>query len=137
MSGTERSAAHCRTRSRITTEFFAKKRASAMSKRQDWFIIAAILLGASSSRARAEEFADLARRIPADANALVLIDVEKTVAAPLARKQGWAAKLESAFVERPIFLPPEAKKLAMGAALDPENGFNGNWELAVMELAEP
>ena len=79
----------------------------------------------------------LARRIPADANALVLIDVEKTVAAPLARKQGWAAKLESAYVERPIFLPPEAKKLVLGASLDTNNEFVGAWELAVMEMAEP
>jgi hypothetical protein len=108
-----------------------------MTKLQAWFIVAALLVGMTSSRARAEEFADLARRIPADANALVLIDVENTVASPLARKQGWAAKLESAYVERPIFLPPEAKKLVMGAALNPENGFNGDWEIAVMELSEP
>ncbi len=79
----------------------------------------------------------MARRIPADANALVLIDVEKTLATPLARQQGWAAKLESAYVERPIFLPPEAKKLALGAALNPENDFIGAWELAVMDMAEP
>ena len=108
-----------------------------MSKYRGWIIVAALLFCTNTSRAYAEGFADLARRIPADANALVLIDVEKTVGAPLAVKQGWAAKLESAYVERPIFLPPEAKKLAMGAALNPENGFVGAWELALMEMAEP
>src|SRR5688572_24288935 len=102
-----------------------------------WINVAALIFCATTSRGRAQEFTDLARRIPADANALVLIDVEKTVEAPLARKQGWAAKLESAYVERPIFVPPEAKKLAMGAALNPENGFVGSWELALMEMAEP
>ena len=65
---------------------------------------------------------------------MVLIDVEKTISTPLARKQGWAAKLEAAYVERPIFLPPEAKKLALGAALNPDDNFNGVWELAVMPL---
>jgi hypothetical protein len=108
-----------------------------MNTSKEWFIVAVLLFCTCSSITLAEEFADLARRIPADANALVLIDVEKTIAAPLARKQGWAAKLESAYAERPIFLPPEAKKLVLGASLDTNNEFVGAWELAVMEMAEP
>ena len=85
----------------------------------------------------AETFESLAKRIPAGANALVLIDVEQTLAAPLAREQGWARKLETAYVQRPVFLPPEAKKLALGASLDADNDFLNRWEVAVMELAEP
>jgi hypothetical protein len=108
-----------------------------MNTRKNWIVVAALVFGTCLPSAPAEEFADLLRRIPADANALVLIDVEKTVAAPLARKQGWAAKLESAYAERPIFLPPEAKKLVLGASLDPNNEFIGAWELAIMEMAAP
>jgi hypothetical protein len=87
--------------------------------------------------AAAETFGSLAARIPNEANALVLIDVEQTMAAPLAREQGWARKLEMAYVERPVFLPPEAKKLVLAAALQPDHDFQATWEAAVMELMEP
>ena len=68
---------------------------------------------------------------------LVLIDVEQTVAAPLAQKQGWSRKLETAYVERPVYLPPEARKLVLGASLQPNQDFNSEWEVAVIDLAEP
>ena len=85
----------------------------------------------------AETFESLAARIPREANALVLIDVEQTLKSPLAQKQGWAAKLQTAYVNRPVFLPPEAKKLALGAALQSADEFTPTWEIAVMELATP
>ncbi|HEX6962320.1 MAG TPA: hypothetical protein VF175_10665 [Lacipirellula sp.] len=85
----------------------------------------------------AETFEALASRILPEANALVLIDVEQILQAPLAQRQGWAARLQAAYVNRPVFLPPEAKKLALGAALQPANDFLPSWEVAVMELAGP
>ncbi|MCC6491395.1 MAG: hypothetical protein IT424_00050 [Pirellulales bacterium] len=85
----------------------------------------------------AETFDSLAARIPGVANAIVLIDVEKTLAAPLAQQQGWAGKLEVTNVERPLALPPEANRLVLGAALDPREDFQAAWEVVVMELAEP
>lgn len=108
-----------------------------MSKRLVRLIVIALLVCTSISRGRAEEFADLARRIPAGANALVLIDMEQMMKAPLAIDQGCSRNLEAAYVERPIFLPPEAKKLVLGAALQPNHDFLGKWDVAVMELAEP
>jgi hypothetical protein len=100
-------------------------------------VLTALLLGGSAPSLAAETFESLSLRVPGEANALVLIDVEQMLAAPLAREQGWSKKLEAAFVERPIFLPPEAKKLVLAAALQPQREFLGAWELAVMELAEP
>jgi hypothetical protein len=87
--------------------------------------------------ANAETFEGLARRLPGDVNALVLIDVEQVLATELAQTQGWARKLEVAYVERPVFLPPEAKKLVLGAVLDPTDDFLATRELALMELSEP
>lgn len=84
-----------------------------------------------------ETFETLSRRLPADTNAIVLMDVQQVLAAPLARQQGWGAKLEAAYADRPVFLPPEAKKLVLGAALQPNNDFLGRWELALMELSAP
>jgi hypothetical protein len=91
----------------------------------------------ASQRTHAETLEGLARRIPGDVNAIVLIDVEQVLATKLAQTQGWARKLETAYVERPIFLPPEAKKLVLGAVLDPTDDFLATRELAVMELSEP
>jgi hypothetical protein len=102
--------------------------------------IAAAFIGVpltARSTIGAESFETLAARIPGQANALVLIDVEQTMAAPLAQKQGWSRKLETAYVERPVYLPPEARKLALGASLRPADDFSSAWEVAVMELAEP
>jgi hypothetical protein len=108
-----------------------------MNQRRKWLIAAALLSCAGVPRAGAETFESLAARIPGEANALVLIDVEQIMTAPLAHDQGWAHKLEAAYVERPVFLPPEAKKLVLGAALQPSHDFLGSWEVAVMELTEP
>jgi len=92
---------------------------------------------AALSAAGAESFESLAARIPSQANVLVLIDVEQTMAAPLAQKQGWSRKLETAYVERPVYLPPEARKLALGASLRRNRDFQSDWEVAVIDLAEP
>ena len=83
--------------------------------------------------AAGDGFDDLASCIPADANALILIDVEKTLQAPVAQQQGWGRTLEAAYVERPVFLPPEATKLAIGGRLDFRNDFVPMWEVAVIE----
>ena len=108
-----------------------------MNKPKKCLLTSCFLLGFCIPHAIAESFDELARRIPAGANALVLIDVGQMMTTPLARDQGWSRTLEAAYVERPIFLPPEAKKLVLGAALQPNHEFLGKWEVAVMELMEP
>ena len=90
-----------------------------------------------SSRALSDGFDQLLTKVPASANALVLIDVEKTLESSIAQQEGWGKKLELAYVERPIFLPPEANKLILAAALQPSDNFSDLWELGVMELDEP
>jgi hypothetical protein len=99
-------------------------------------VVLAVVHAAATCSAE-ETFQSLAQRVPREANALVLIDVAGTLASPLAKAQGWDKKLEAAYVERPVFLPPEAKKLALGAELAPSDDFHAAWELGVMELAEP
>jgi hypothetical protein len=87
--------------------------------------------------AAGQDFDPLLRKIPESANALVLIDVEQTLASELAQKEGWGEKLELAYVNRPVFLPPEASKLAIAGALQPTADFTRLWELGVMQLSEP
>ncbi len=85
----------------------------------------------------AAAFNDLLMRVPAGANALVLVDVSTTLATSVAKENGWGQKLKLAYVDRPIFLPPEATKLVMAASLRSSDDFSRLWELAVMELSEP
>lgn len=99
--------------------------------------IATILIVLSAPFARGQSFDQLLPKVPATANAVVLIDVERTLASPLAQKEGWGKKLELAYVSRPIFLPPESTKLVMAASLEPGNDFLRHWELAVMDLTDP
>ncbi|MFI4851650.1 MAG: hypothetical protein ACIAZJ_21235 [Gimesia chilikensis] len=83
------------------------------------------------------QFEDLLNRIPANANSIVLIDVSRMHASTLARKEGWLKKHEAAYVERPIYLPPEAAKIVVAAQLNFADSLDQNWELAVMDMQEP
>ncbi len=82
-------------------------------------------------------FENLLAKVPPAANAVVIIDVQKTLETPLAEKEGWGKELELAYVSRPIFLPPEATKLVMAANLQAGEDFRRQWELAVMQLSDP
>jgi len=102
-----------------------------------WVLMALGLVATQPSVGFSAPFESLLTRIPAGANTLVLIDVEATLAAPVAEENGWGKQLELSYVQRPIFLPPEASKLVIAASLRSSDDFSRLWELAVMELTEP
>jgi hypothetical protein len=95
------------------------------------------LVGSFTKLLVAGDFDQLLTKVPSAANSLILIDVEKTLASELAKKEGWGQKLELAYVSRPVFLPPEASKLVIAGALQPTADFARLWELGVMQLNEP
>lgn len=99
--------------------------------------LAIVVLTLLPAFARGDTFDQLLPKVPVTANVVVMIDVERTLASPLAQQEGWGKKLELAYVSRPIFLPPEATKLVMAASLRPKDNFARQWEMAVMELADP
>jgi len=108
-----------------------------MMKFSSLSLLTVFLTSLSASLSWAAPFDELLKRVPAGVNTLVLIDVETTLATPAAQEGGWGKKLELSNVDRPIFLPPEATKLVIAAALRPSDNFSRLWELAVMELAKP
>ena len=77
------------------------------------------------------------QRIPAGANALLVIDVTALESSPLAQAQGWAKKHEAAYVERPMMLPPEATRIVIGSQLNFVGEMNAEWQVAAMDLMEP
>jgi hypothetical protein len=91
----------------------------------------------SSGIAEAQgRFDDLLRRIPASANALMVIDVKGVHSSPLAVKEGWSDRHQSAYVKQPLILPPESDRLVLAAQMNPNRNFEQAWELAVMSLTE-
>ncbi len=85
----------------------------------------------------ASEFAKLTEKVPRGANAILLIDVDKTLASPIAKAKSWQSRLEQGASDRPMYLPPEADKIVVAALLDEVRGFNRIWEVALMGLKEP
>jgi len=108
-----------------------------MMKLRCSLLLAIVCIATPPSLSWAAPFDNLLTKVPAGANTLVLIDVAATLATPVAEEAGWGKKLELAYVDRPIFLPPEASKLVLAGSLLPNDDFSRLWELAIMELSEP
>lgn len=82
----------------------------------------------------AAEFTDLMRRLPEDANAVVVVNAAKVFGSPLAKREGWQQKYADAFEATPLILPPTATQCVMGAKFDLDSMLP-EWQAAVMELA--
>ena len=83
------------------------------------------------------QFDDLLRRIPSDATAIIVMDVKGIHQSPIAVRRHWGQKHEQAYMQSPLILPPEADRIVLAADVDASNGFETEWEMAVMSLSEP
>jgi len=94
------------------------------------------LLGAVSSLATPAyaDFLDMLRRVPAEANVLMLIDAEQVAASPLATREGWREKREADYEARPLTFPPHATKLVRAAQFDMDT-HESKWQIAILEAA--
>ena len=82
------------------------------------------------------DFEDLISRIPGEANALVVVDVDKLMNNPLANSEGWRQKRESAYTDKPLIVPPDASRLVMAALVDLST-MSPIWEVSVMDVNKP
>jgi hypothetical protein len=96
-------------------------------------IVIAVLLG--SFAAQAATFKELASRIPADANVLVAVDIDKLVNSPMGEKENWREQRTVRTHNRPVIVPAETKRLVMGALLNATTS-QSMWEVSVMELSQ-
>ena len=97
-------------------------------------VLAALML---STQIKAQQLDSLLKKVPRDANVIVLMDTEAMLKTPLAAKEGWAAKFESSYVDRALFVPPEASKLVIAGVVDINQDFERESALALMALSEP
>jgi hypothetical protein len=80
------------------------------------------------------DFADMLRRVPGEANVLVLIDAEQILASPLAQREGWRAKREADYQARPLTFPPQATKLIRAGEFNMDT-HESKWQIAILEAA--
>ncbi len=94
--------------------------------------VAVICLAIHVATASAQ-FQDLVKRIPATANTIVIFNVEKILASPLAIKEDWRQKQQQAFASGMVLLPPQATHAVLASQLDLEF-MHPIWEVAVLDL---
>lgn len=78
------------------------------------------------------DFPELLRRVPGEANAIVLIDAERLLASPLAKKEDWQKRRFEHYAERPLSVPPQATKVVRAAHVDLHTR-QPSWELVMLE----
>src|SRR5262245_41714679 len=81
----------------------------------------AVLLSAAlaSPGQAGESFAELTRRVPAQANAILLIDVDAIHQSPLAAKESWAKNHEHVTLSGVGSLPPGVERVVLAGLINP------------------
>jgi hypothetical protein len=84
------------------------------------FSVTLLCAAAMSPAIGLADFPELASRIPADSNSIILIDMEKIMASPAAERGDWKNKIENAFAEGITILPPSTKRAILASKIDIE-----------------
>jgi hypothetical protein len=87
----------------------------------------------SQAQGQSEGFAELATRIPDDANLIVAVNATELFESPLGREKGWRDHYADAFNASPLVLPPTTKLAILGAELDIES-LAPRWEAVAVVL---
>lgn len=83
----------------------------------------------------AETPATLMKWVPADANAVAIVDVEALFRTPTAKRENLRQKMADAFVNHELSVPPESKRVVFAAQLGLNSQLQPEWDLGVIELA--
>ncbi len=83
----------------------------------------------------AETPATLMKWVPADANAVAIVDVEALFRTPLAMRENLRQKMADAFVNHELSVPPESKRVVFASQLGLSSQLQPEWEAGVIELA--
>ena len=91
-----------------------------------FFVSIALVTIADESTAQLRQ---LATRVPANSNAIVVVDVQRVLSSPLAQESRWSAGRRNAARSGMLGLPPEVDWFLMAADIDYEF-FEPVWEIA-------
>ncbi|MDX1964874.1 MAG: hypothetical protein SFX18_17120 [Pirellulales bacterium] len=78
------------------------------------------------------QYLDLLKRVPGEANAVMLIDASKLFASPLAQKQEWRQKRDADYAARPLSIPPQATQILRAASIDLQSRAAA-WEIMLLK----
>ena len=79
------------------------------------------------------QFEELVDKVPASANSIFLLNVDKVLASPAAAKNNWKERAQEAYTSGVTILPPQASQAVLSASFDLESTHT-LWESAVMRL---
>lgn len=83
-----------------------------------------------------DDFSNLLRRVPENANALVLIDRDALLSSNVAIREGWAKRSEANYLAGTSTIPPGTSKLIFAAQLKARTLANA-WEIGLAQTNRP
>jgi hypothetical protein len=83
----------------------------------------------------ADELVPLLRRVPADANVLLAVDIQGVLDSPLAVGEGWRERLDEDHESRPMLLPPKGLRLVRAASFD-LHAAKTAWQVALVDFSD-
>jgi hypothetical protein len=101
-----------------------------------WLLCSLMLLAPATSATVRANYYDLLRRVPDSANTIILIDVERLLMSPIAMKEKWRDKANSAD-GRALHFPINAERYLLASKLDFVSNFDDLWDVALIETSEP
>jgi hypothetical protein len=108
-------------------------------KRRPYLLLLLSICGCWSiclSSTRGADLVDLLRRVPEDANVLLVVDIQGVLDSPLALAEGWRERLTDGSASRPLLLPPKGQRMVRAANFDLEE-HRSTWQIAVVDFEEP
>ena len=107
-----------------------------MSLKRAGIILGMAVMGFSLwSPASYADFVDLLNYVPAEANAVTVLNLDKILDSPHGMNKHWKDKLAKESADRPLSLPPGASRVVLAARIDLEY-MKPIWEMAIVELKD-
>src|SRR5262245_30390713 len=88
---------------------------------------------AFASASAAEPFADLLKRVPDNANTLILVDLDALHTSAMGKKQGWAKQQEGDYYGGVSGIPPAVDQLLIASYLDPST-LSKSWDVTLARI---
>jgi hypothetical protein len=99
--------------------------------------LAALLVVVTTAGSLAQTpFDELAAKIPANANAVMLVDAQRLLAMPQAMQEDWKSRYEKAFASGSVTIAPDTQRMVLAAQIEYET-MRSQWVVAVAKLGKP
>src|SRR6516162_5394952 len=94
------------------------------------------LVSLAASGSAAASFYEMLRRVPDSANTIILIDVERMLMSPIAMKEKWREKSNTADRDT-LHFPINSVRYMLASKLNVVADFENLWDVALIESIDP